>query len=997
MTLATPLPSKSIDPYPNWGESLPLPSPLKQTLKQSNDPHPNWGEPKLPSGGRTEHQIHQQSAVKPRLKQTIKRSNDPTAYKNDPHPSWGEPQLPSRGRTEHQNNHKSVLKQRLKPKTIKRSREPGYSHTKKPGPSNYFKADFPQTDLIPRSKQTIKRSNNPNHAAYDLKPEPSAYFEADFQTDASPLLKQTQIKRSNEPYPSLPPMESYSIMPPKYAYEYDVNDGPYGPVFGLKENSNGYDTNGEYNVDLPDGQHQTVVYNVHGSDGYIADVSYGGIDGYSQSYSQPKPVSAYKPKPIYKHEPYVTHKPPTYFDSDFSFKPLAPKPVQSSYPEIQPELKTIDPEVDSGPIIDEIPVEIEPEGPNEEVRTYSFEVLENEPTDEVAPPMKEDLKVEMLNIMNDPMETIRTAPTKGMMLNIMNDPMETIRTAPAKGVKTPIKIDTAPMGEVATQIELMKAALNIAPNDNVVVSNIQSPTPPDPAEMNKSHMDFMKAALRTAPLKEVETPIIEKDATPMGEVATQIELMKAALKIAPLKKEVKIPKKPIADIKNIIPKEMFSSNLMEDTFETIGNLNGNSAPAEVNPAPIRDDFTLNTENLAPTNENIAPMRILPAPKVVPARTRVGPAPTKEIPTPIQENPRSRNPVPNRENSAPEEENIAPMRILPAPKVVPARTRVGPAPTKEIPAPIQENPRSRNPPNRENLAPETENIAPMRFLPAPRVVPAGEKPTPAPIFEIPAPIRAAPIRLRPAPMRRLPAPKVVTPNKIPMRRLPAPKVVTDSAPEEEKSADLLEKFPLEFTSMNNIPMEIMKVLSPSEVFALSEPIEQSAPIRIMDDPTEVDEIEIFEDINEPFEEDIDPLTAIQIMEDALKSANILSDEIDMPLRLKLMEVAQSFLPSDLGYTNPPSEDTVDDLEVAGDMEIDGGLLAEESVIRQTFRVPAPFRRRKITVAPPNWSNFDQATPIIEENNPPVPNRRNSVPKRDYVPKLTPPDWSNWSTF
>ena len=107
----------------------------------------------------------------------------------------------------------------------------------------------------------------------------------------------------------------------------------------------------------------------------------------------------------------------------------------------------------------------------------------------------------------------------------------------------------------------------------------------------------MKAALRTAPLKEVKTPIIEKDATPMGEVATQIELMKAALKIAPLKKELKIPKKPIADIKDIIPKEMFSSNLMEDTFETIGNMNGNSAPAKVNPAPIRDDFTLNTDRL----------------------------------------------------------------------------------------------------------------------------------------------------------------------------------------------------------------------------------------------------------------------------------------------------------------------------------------------------------------------------------------------------------------
>ena len=945
MTLATLLPAKSIDPYPNWGEPLPLPLPLNQTPKRSNDPYPSWGEPKLPSGGSREHQIHQHSTVKPRLKQTIKRSNDPTAYKNDPHPSWGGPKLPSRGRTEHQNNHKSVPKPRLKPKTIKRSREPGY-HSK-PEPPTYFETDF-QTDVNrnPRPKLTIKRSNNPT--AYDSKPEPSTYFEADFQTDARTRLKQTQIKRSNDPYPSLPPMESYSIMPPKYAYEYDVNDGPYGPVFGLKENSNGYDTNGEYNVNLPDGQHQTVVYNVHGSDGYIADVSYGGIDGYSQSY-QPKPVPAYKPKPIYKHEPYVTHK-PTYFESDFSFKPLSPKPDQTSYQEIQPELKTIDPEVDSEPIAAEIPAAIEADGLNQEVRTYSFEVLGNEPIVEEMPTMKEELKVEMLNIMNDPIETIRTAP--------------------AKDVETPIKIDTAPMGEVATQIELMKAALNIAPSDNVVVSNIQSPTPPGPAEMNKSHMDFMKAALRTAPLKEVETPIIKKDATSMGEVATQIELMKAALKIAPLKKVVKIPKKSIADIKDIIPKEMFSPSLMEDNFED-------------NAALIRDDSTLTTENLAP-------IRILANPVMLPAPDQENPAPPRENPAPTSENiaPIRENPTPIQENPVPNRENIA--------------TNFEFTPVM-VPAPNQDNPA----PPRGNAAPETKNIAPMRFLPVPRVVPARENS--ALIRENnlnTPPVRenfAAPIRLRPVPMRRLPAPRVVPAGEnpapirenpapirlAPMRRLPAPKVVTAPAPEEEKSASL-EKIPLEFTSMNNIPMEIMKVLSPSELFALSEPIEQSAPIRIMDDPTEVDEIEIFE-------EDIDPLTAIQIMEDALKSANIQSDEFDMPLRLKLMEVAQSFLPSDLGYTNPPSEDTVDDLEVGVDMDIDEGLLAEESVIRRAFTVPAPFRRRKITVAPPNWSNFDQATPIIKENNPPVPNRRNSVPKRDYVPKLTPPDWSNWSTF
>ena len=59
---------------------------------------------------------------------------------------------------------------------------------------------------------------------------------------------------SGDPYPSLPPMESYSILPPNYAYEYDVNDGPYGPVFGLKEKRKDENTNGEYNVNLPSGR-----------------------------------------------------------------------------------------------------------------------------------------------------------------------------------------------------------------------------------------------------------------------------------------------------------------------------------------------------------------------------------------------------------------------------------------------------------------------------------------------------------------------------------------------------------------------------------------------------------------------------------------------------------------------------------------------------------------------------------------------------------------------
>ena len=68
----------------------------------------------------------------------------------------------------------------------------------------------------------------------------------------------------------------YPTSPPNYSYGYRVNDEPNGPVFSLKENRNNDDTNGEYNVNLPDGQRQTVVYNVHGGDGYIADVQYDG-------------------------------------------------------------------------------------------------------------------------------------------------------------------------------------------------------------------------------------------------------------------------------------------------------------------------------------------------------------------------------------------------------------------------------------------------------------------------------------------------------------------------------------------------------------------------------------------------------------------------------------------------------------------------------------------------------------------------------------------------
>ena len=48
-----------------------------------------------------------------------------------------------------------------------------------------------------------------------------------------------------------------------------------GANFGAGEARDGYNTNGEYHVALPDGRTQTVTYTADGN-GYVADVKYSG-------------------------------------------------------------------------------------------------------------------------------------------------------------------------------------------------------------------------------------------------------------------------------------------------------------------------------------------------------------------------------------------------------------------------------------------------------------------------------------------------------------------------------------------------------------------------------------------------------------------------------------------------------------------------------------------------------------------------------------------------
>ncbi len=96
------------------------------------------------------------------------------------------------------------------------------------------------------------------------------------------------------PIPAYGPAPIYADVPPAYDYGYAVNDGYSGANFAANENRNGYTTNGEYRVALPDGRTQVVTYNVlDAQSGYVADVKY---EGQPIPYAAPAP--AYGPAPI---------------------------------------------------------------------------------------------------------------------------------------------------------------------------------------------------------------------------------------------------------------------------------------------------------------------------------------------------------------------------------------------------------------------------------------------------------------------------------------------------------------------------------------------------------------------------------------------------------------------------------------------------------------------------------------------------------------------------
>ncbi|XP_047471396.1 cuticle protein 19.8-like [Penaeus chinensis] len=104
--------------------------------------------------------------------------------------------------------------------------------------------------------------------------------------------------RNSPPAPSInPPVPSYHapapapVGPARYDFNYAAKDDYSGNDFGHQEARDGYDTQGTYYVQLPDGRLQTVNYNVNGDSGFLADVAYQG----KAQYPAQQPSRTYQP------------------------------------------------------------------------------------------------------------------------------------------------------------------------------------------------------------------------------------------------------------------------------------------------------------------------------------------------------------------------------------------------------------------------------------------------------------------------------------------------------------------------------------------------------------------------------------------------------------------------------------------------------------------------------------------------------------------------------
>merc|ERR1712042_210007 len=102
------------------------------------------------------------------------------------------------------------------------------------------------------------------------------------------LIASILIAAEARPQGYAPAPETYPDEPAVYSYTYGVADDYSQNNYGQSESRDGYNTQGEYFVNLPDGRLQKVTYTVVGDAGYVADVVYTGEAQYP-----PEPAGGY--------------------------------------------------------------------------------------------------------------------------------------------------------------------------------------------------------------------------------------------------------------------------------------------------------------------------------------------------------------------------------------------------------------------------------------------------------------------------------------------------------------------------------------------------------------------------------------------------------------------------------------------------------------------------------------------------------------------------------
>merc|ERR1739844_63955 len=147
--------------------------------------------------------------------------------------------------------------------------------------------------------------------------------------------------------------------------KYNVNDSPYGPVFSHGENREGYNAEGEYQVNLPDGRVATVTYKVDGpSGGFIADVKYDGVSVYPDA----PPVPYHPAPPAPKAAAPAAEDPTDEINLRDGAPAAAPEPAAPVY-EPAPVYKPAPSPYEARQVLT----------PDSSVKKYSFKIIEPAP------------------------------------------------------------------------------------------------------------------------------------------------------------------------------------------------------------------------------------------------------------------------------------------------------------------------------------------------------------------------------------------------------------------------------------------------------------------------------------------------------------------------------------------------------------------------------------------------------------------------------------------